>query len=200
VGGAALIALLALKGVAWIGAAPPSPLLSFVTADEVLLFFMGMTAARIVDRIPLSPFPCWLLLTIGAGIIATPFVAAGHAEAALNRTLLCGMGSSMLIMGLVSLERSGAVRFSNGPLRLLGDGSYALYLIHYPLISLVVKMLVAIGMGGSGLIGLALSATIAVASSVLCSILLHRRFERPLMSALGRRLGVKRSVQNRLPA
>jgi exopolysaccharide production protein ExoZ len=101
----------------------------------------------------------------------------------LNATtapLLFGASASLLIFGLVTLERRGRKpMWQNG--LLLGDASYVLYLIHYPLISVLCKIAKAVGLTGLGGAVLTWAATLTVC--IGAAVLVHLLIERPLVTA-----------------
>ncbi len=53
--------------------------------------------------------------------------------------LLYGLGSAFAILGFVTLEQAGRLHISR-PLIVMGDASYCMYLTHWPLFSLMVKI------------------------------------------------------------
>lgn len=87
---------------------------------------------------------------------------------------------ALLIFGLVTLERQGRLPRWQAGLQ-IGDASYALFLIHVPIVSLVCKAGVAVGL--AGLAGASLAWGAALAVSLAAAILLHRTVERPLLNA-----------------
>ena len=57
-------------------------------------------------------------------------------------TILFGLGVALVLIPLVRLEQSGHIAVAR-PWVLLGDASYAIYLIHLPLLSIVVRVVKA---------------------------------------------------------
>ena len=69
----------------------------------------------------------------------------------------------LLVFGLVTLERQGwKPRWRRG--LLLGDASFALYLIHAPVASVVCKVAIAIGL--AGLLGASIAWLVALGVSI----------------------------------
>ncbi len=97
------------------------------------------------------------------------------------RTLLYGACSMLLIFGLVRAEAAGW-RVGGSFFVLLGEASFALYLLHYPLISLLCKVMRALGLTGP------LGATVAFCAIFLAciavAIAFHLWLERPLLRLL----------------
>ena len=97
-------------------------------------------------------------------------------------TVLYGLGSALVIFGVVKAEDRGTVWGGQGALQILGGASYALYLIHYPLVSLVVRVTIWLGMHGAD--GAMLAFALAVCASVALAVLFHLRVERPMLRVL----------------
>ncbi|MFT4572230.1 MAG: exopolysaccharide production protein ExoZ [Hyphomicrobiaceae bacterium] len=108
------------------------------------------------------------------------FPEAGPGLNELALTFAFGGASTLLIFGLVTLERQGWKPELPGAL-LLGDASYVLYLIHYPLLAVVCKVAVATGLRGAG--GAALAWVAALATCIAVAIIFHLWIERPLLHA-----------------
>lgn len=99
-------------------------------------------------------------------------------------TLVLGLGACLLMLGLVAAERSGRAWGGHPLLQLLGDASYAIYLVHYPLISAGCKAAMLLGLQGTGW-GLTLYPVLLLAS-VVAGVGLHRWIEKPLVARLNR--------------
>ena len=116
------------------GPSMPEPL-SFYFSPMHLLFGMGIGAAWSVGRRP-TPLPATVAL-IGAALFfgaGADEVWAGWLPAAL-RGLVYGIGSTLLLLGALGLERSGRIRVPRA-LVFLGDASYSVYLVHFVALSL----------------------------------------------------------------
>jgi len=94
-----------------------------------------------------------------------------------------GTASALVIFGVVTTEDRGTAYGGAAAWQLLGGASYALYLLHYPLISLVVKSMVWLGLRGVS--GALVTSVVAISSAVLASVLFHIRIERPMLHTLG---------------
>lgn len=93
-------------------------------------FIFGILAARVRDRIPAIP-------AIGAGVAL--LVLAEWAPHRLA-TVQVAAAVAAIIIGLIGMERSGRLG-SSTPLRRLGDWSYAMYLVHVPVILATFKLM-----------------------------------------------------------
>lgn len=145
-----------------------------------LLFFVGLGVAALLQH---RNIPAPRLAILGGGLC---FLAAGLTENAGLTTPgtplsvgLFGASSALLILGLVSAERMGALRLGGIGL-VLGRISYPLYLSHSIVISVFAAVATRFPIRGQG--ALLLFAYTAIACAV--AALLHRFAEVPLQSAL----------------
>jgi exopolysaccharide production protein ExoZ len=77
---------------------------------------------------------------------------------------------------------------------LLGDASYALYLIHYPLISVLCKLMKVAGF--NGLPGALVAFPAILAACILTAVGFHLWVEKPMLRAIPGRAGVKKLQPN----
>jgi len=144
----------------------------------LLLFLLGVGCARLAQRD--VRIPGWALAVVGAA----GYGVACHVEASGgNPTAIAyGIAASVLILGLVRSEIAGHVFGAHPQVQLLGDASYSIYLVHYPIISAIFKAAMALGLhspaAGSGVYALAL----LVAPGV--GIAFHLLVERPVIARL----------------
>jgi exopolysaccharide production protein ExoZ len=155
--------------------------LAFLSSALLGLFAAGMLVALAVRRgrwVPTAPYAVAAGVGgfIGLGAMAT-FIGTINFEGPAWVTAY-GLSASLVVFGLATLERRGwAPRWPAGIA--LGDASYALYLLHYPLTSMVCKARVRTGL--SGLPGAALTWLAALFVCITSAIALHRWVERPLL-------------------
>jgi peptidoglycan/LPS O-acetylase OafA/YrhL len=152
----------------------------------VLLFGLGAATAYICKTSAKVRHPLFL-----AGIGACTFVAFGiwHVVTGVQPVLGYGIASAVMVLGFVKAEDEGKLKVKQDWAVSLGDASYALYLIHYPLVSILCRLAVRIGLHGA--IGAAIAAPVIVTVCVAASIGFNRFVERPLLRAFSGR----RSVQ-----
>lgn len=93
--------------------------------------------------------------------------------------LFYGFTAGLLIFGLASIESKRHFKIWKGWL-LLGNSSYVLYLIHYPLISLACKIAIASGL--TGFIGATITWGLTLIVCVAASVLIHLIIERPILA------------------
>ncbi len=100
----------------------------------------------------------------------------------VDRRLVYGAIGSVLIVALVRAEEAGALVLKQRWLAVLGDSSYARYLLHIPIISVLCKGFVQLGATGP----LALTAAFAfvVLACVGAPVLFHLAVERPMLARL----------------
>ncbi len=160
---------------------------NFFASDLMLLFALGALAAVVVQRgwrlrRPLPWAALAALLFFGVGAAEAVWRGAG---AKVLYDLGYGVTAAMLIVALVHAEEQQPARFRNRLFALLGDASYALYLIHFPLIAVLCKLAVAAGLRGSS--GVAISFVSIFVACIAASVLFHLWIERPLLRALSPR-------------
>jgi exopolysaccharide production protein ExoZ len=165
-------------------APPTGPWTGLLVSPFNIEFLMGIATARwLVHRqIPGSA------VLAAAGVIA--FLVVGMMEVfglvplnGLPGRLLYGGASVAILAGIVELERSG--RFRVGLIGvMMGDVSYALYLIHLAVVPLAIRSLADIGL----LTVLPESITVValVALALVVSVMLHVWVEVPLMMSIRR--------------
>lgn len=83
-------------------------------------------------------------------------------------SVIFGLGLALLLLPVIRAERAGQVRI--GPtLTLMGDASYAIYLIHYPLVSALARLLARV----DGI----LAYIVIVIVSIVAGVVYHKLFE-----------------------
>lgn len=172
---AALIVLVALgKAIS-----PDAFAARFYTAPILLEFVFGAGLAhlKLTQRGGAMLAAGFAGLAVGGAVLAAvaptgDLITPGGAGAA-GRAIWFGVPATLIVAGAISLERTGAICRSRFALD-QGDASYALYLIHLPLIQIIEK---AVGTG---------PAVLLVAPPVLtfAALHLHQAWERPVLIAL----------------
>ena len=159
---------------------------SFLFADYHLLFLFGMFAGWAYQRYAHMPSVC--LLVIGASLFAGTWalLCLQILTKDWHSHWLFGLGATCIVLGAAAWERERAPRVSRA-FTFLGDASYAIYLVHFPFISLACKLLVGRGPG-------MLTFWICAAIALLAGIAFHLIVEKPLLARLPTRLVRVRSV------
>lgn len=146
-----------------------------------LLFGMGIASCWLLRR---SRIKAPILFALLGTLL---FIAAGMEEnyglwlAEQHRNIFFGLGSAVALLGFVELERQGRLHVP-GWLRLMGDASYAIYLTHFTVLSLLAKIFIRFGAREQ--LPVMLSYILLPVLAVLIGIAVHLVIERPLLRKL----------------
>ena len=147
-----------------------------------LLFAMGMFAAWVLRRKKV-PSPDALLI-LGTLIFFGVVLYSGYLGYISQATYLAsGVGATLALLGASELEWFGRISV-NKWLIFLGDASYSIYLIHYPVISKLARICFRLDAHLHLPIGLWMLLLISAGTAAGC--LLHIIVERPLLNWLRR--------------
>jgi len=163
-----------------------SYLFEFLTKDYMLLFVMGMIAsiAHKKNNISIKQSYCYIY----SGAIFFILISLDKVMQ-LNflidwKILLYGFSSGLMIYGFVNAEDNGNAIGSHKWLQVLGDSSYALYLMHYPLISILCKFSLLLGMNEFGYLGAAVVYIIILCLCLVSAVVFHLYAEKPIIKYL----------------
>jgi exopolysaccharide production protein ExoZ len=165
----ALAGLLAV--LAWLPGAP----------YFLLLFLLGVGCARVAQSS--APVPGRTLALLGAAAYAGACwleSTGGTPTAAWY-----GLAAAAVILGLVRSERAGHIFGASPLMQLLGNASYSIYLVHYPLMSATFKASVALGLHGTT--AGVLVYLVALLATPVAGVAVHVLAERPMMAWLNAR-------------
>jgi len=159
----------------------------FLADNLILLFAFGLMAAlfcrsKMRVKRPHAAAALAIVAFLGLGAIEA---AAGTGFLPIDRRLAYGVISGVLIIGLVQSEMRGHLVFDRRWPLLLGDSSYSLYLIHYPLISLLCKCLMYIGLAGE--FGAYLAYPLILIICITAAVAFHLTVEKPMLQFLARK-------------
>jgi peptidoglycan/LPS O-acetylase OafA/YrhL len=164
-----------------------SPIPSLYLSDHNLEFLLGMGIAHYAKAIQESWIKPFAMLLAGLAI----FLAAGLNESLINVRkyfehghyhLLYGIGAVLMVGGLVQLKAD----LSNLWVRVgmfLGRASYSIYLIHFAVLSVAVKLLMPLHLPLWLNMGLSVLAVLVIGS------LLYQWVERPMLARIRGKLG-----------
>lgn len=161
--------------------------LYFLKWQFFIVFGMGVGAALFLRKVtiqrPILLVALALLVLFSLASIEISEMVVGQLWVAPQspppqNTLIYGFASMLLIAGLVSLENKREF-YVNSFLLALGDISYSIYLTHFPIISLMCKIFVFLGLTET--VPRLLSFTLIVLSCIAVGAILHFAMERHIL-------------------
>jgi exopolysaccharide production protein ExoZ len=145
-----------------------------------LLFACGLFAGWVLHQRRV-PAPGLLLIAGTLFFLAIVVYSGKVGYVSQDLYLVSGFGSMFAILGAAELERSGRLRIPQW-LVFLGDASYSIYLIHYPVVSHLAPL--AFRLDGHLHLPIALWMLLLMAAGTTAGCLLHYYIERPLLQRL----------------
>lgn len=154
---------------------------SFFSSGLFLIFGLGALSAWLCRSSMTLPRPLLVAAVGGGGLVlaAVLEMMAPQPRYPTGLTLLYGLSSAVLLLGAARAEIGGQLRLHRGWACLLGDASYSLYLLHFPLISALCKLSVWLGL--SGVAGAAITAPFILVTCVFAAVACHLYVEKPLL-------------------
>jgi peptidoglycan/LPS O-acetylase OafA/YrhL len=172
-----------------------SPGLAWLFSPLHLLFGGGMLIALTIRLCPKLNWKLFLFPGIaGLGLVLVWSYQVHHRTDAIS--LAIGAALAFLVLGLIELERTQRLKVW-APLTFLGDASYSIYLLHFPILSLTFKVLFAASKMIS--IPLWIWAVFGIAIAVSAGIAMHVLIEVPVLKLLSR-FGAERQASGGAPA
>jgi len=160
---------------------------SFAANNLMLLFAFGASTAWLCRR-GIELYRPLLVATVGiAAFLATGVfeIVPGSGMHGIDRRLVYGLWSGVIILGLVRAEATGELHIDLGWMTLVGDASYALYLIHVPIIVVLCKF--AMNTGTNDAVGAAAYYPIILAACVFGAVAFYRYIEPPILECFRNR-------------
>jgi exopolysaccharide production protein ExoZ len=194
--GYAVVAALLLSRVAFEAGVLSGFPANFLCSNLVLLFGLGVLVAYAAPSAIDVRRPGSIAAAAAIGFVAFGLleVAIGRDQLPVDRRLVFGILAALIVFGLVRAEAVHTPWLPIGRFGdLLGDSSYALYLVHIPIISVLAKLGVAARLGGT--IPLFLAYVAIVAACVGIAIAFHLFVEKPVLDWLGARLATRRKAE-----
>lgn len=156
---------------------------SFLTSQYVPLFAMGMLVWKLASMQGTTQLKHGTL-AFYAGVCllaATEICKMQQPDHALFcKVTLCGLGAALVVYGVVSNARILPRLFGNKLLQTLGDASYMQFLTHFPVLSLLAKIAMAVHLNHLGVSGALIFCAVAATTCVTVAITLHKLVEKPL--------------------
>lgn len=122
-----------------------------------------------------------MLFAGGLALAAGFFLFLGDRQ----HTVVFGLGVAMMLLPVVRAERAGRVTMGRA-LIVLGDASFAIYLVHHPMVSVIVRIVSQM----TPMSALAVTVIVPLGAGILY----HRMIEKPAIHA-GRRLAARLNVR-----
>jgi exopolysaccharide production protein ExoZ len=162
---------------------------SYFTRDYMLLFLMGIMMSYLNQLHVLKTYTAVAIASIGFLFFISTALDTVFWLGLYNnlQTLMFGFSCSLIIYGLSNSERSGCVIGGNVLLQVLGNASYSLYLIHFPLLSVLCKLCVIWGMNDKGIFVTCIAYIIVLFLTIFISVKFHTLVEMPLTKWLRKR-------------
>ncbi|HMO03497.1 MAG TPA: acyltransferase [Kiritimatiellia bacterium] len=159
-------------------------------------FIAGVFAGWWVRRAPPGATVAWSMVVAGlAVLVAGSWSDIVFDDSQLQRLGQYGLAGLLLTTGLVALEvRPGAVRAPPNWLVRLGDASYTAYLLHYPLMFILARIM-NLALGRDTMAAWPLTGgAVLLAVSVAASWYAYRWIEVPLLRWSRQRAGLARGI------
>jgi peptidoglycan/LPS O-acetylase OafA/YrhL len=141
----------------------------------------GFLIYQFYEKIKLSNIISVILLIVSISIIVFFGYSVGDYDS-YQRVLTFGLPSGLILVGLLNLEKNNAISFPKFTI-ILGDASYALYLIHFPMMLLLNKLPQILGYNFSANQEVWYSYFIIIAI-IITSAYVHKWVEKPVAKKL----------------
>ncbi|MEA5457538.1 acyltransferase [Arcicella sp. LKC2W] len=150
---------------------------NFIFSGYNFEFALGCLIFQFYEKIQLSKALSLILLSVAIFIIIYFGYDVSDVDS-FQRVLTFGLPSGLILLTLLNLEKNGFISFPKLFLT-LGDSSYALYLIHFPMMLLMNKIPQMLGYQFTAIQEINYSYFIII-SIVITSIFVHKWIEKPI--------------------
>lgn len=157
---------------------------SFFANHLILLFGMGIAASVAVKSRFRFPYAGWLAIISSLAFVTVALFVTQHRETYQKPLfdLAYGFISAFLIFALARYESEAKREISVKRFGVLGDSSYALYLIHFPLVSVLSKVTVVVL--PMNIFGVCVAFLSLVSGSAIAAVMFNLLIERPILRHL----------------
>lgn len=183
-----------VAATAIVDARPAYPF-DFIASFRNLEFAVGIATAWLFMRRPLPVSLAWLATGVGMVLFAIAAISVDLSGQMSGRLEQAGfaLGAAMMLYGLASLDAMQRLRWPT-VFKTLGAASYCIYLIHYPVELVILKLI-----SGHGLLEIwpeGLVFAVMSCAGIAAGLLLHAAVDAPAQNWLRRqrRRGRKGSV------
>ncbi|MBB6004496.1 acyltransferase [Arcicella rosea] len=160
----------------------------FIFSGYNIEFMLGFLICKFYDKLKLSSILSLIILILALGIILIWGNEVSDFDY-IKRILVFGLSSGLILISLLNLESNRTVKVPQFSI-LVGNASYVLYLIHFPMLLLLNKIPLLLGfkLSMDGVI----FYNYFIVLVILCSSLtIHRFIEKPISLFLSDKLKSK---------
>lgn len=154
---------------------------NFIFSGYNFEFMLGFLIYQFYEKIKLSNIISVILLIISISVIVLFGYEIGDYDS-YKRVLTFGLPSGLILLSLLNLEQNNTISFPKFTI-ILGDASYALYLIHFPMMLFMNKIPQILGYKFNANQEVWYSYFI-ILSIIFTSIFLHKWVEMPVAKKL----------------
>jgi peptidoglycan/LPS O-acetylase OafA/YrhL len=154
---------------------------NFIFSGYNFEFMLGFLIFQFYEKVKLSDIISLILLIISIAIIVLFGYEIGDYDS-YKRVLAFGIPSGLILLALLNLEQNKTISFPKLTIK-LGDASYALYLIHFPMMLLMNKIPLILGYKLNAIQEVWYSYFIII-SIVFASFYVHKLIEMPVAKKL----------------
>jgi len=165
-----------------------STLLDFLSNDINLMFFSGLLGAYLCLRYTLSRINSLVLLAVGIVGYSYLLWAMSIDSLIVWQPMTQSMFYAICLMLAAKHPKINHYCKKNSLLNLFGSASYSIYLIHFPTISVLNKLINYANINTNTVISLNIRFIIMATVCLSAGILLHKLIEVPLLTTIKARL------------
>lgn len=156
---------------------------NFIFSHYNFEFLLGCVVAYSVKKFNIKFAEPILMLGVISFLSSWIFINLGIFDKFSVLRILCfGFSSALIILGAASIDLKRDYSFTVKPLAVLGDASYSLYLTHIPIYTVINKVFLVCNL--YNILGLWITTTLLVISTIILGCVFHKLVEKPLLLAL----------------